>query len=176
MIIFLNGWSGSGKDTIGSILVEQHGFKRIAFADFVKEQVADKLQIPVAECFSEVGKRKIYGKNTLREHLIEHGEGCKKAFGNGFWAQKLLEARLSEDPIVITDWRHLEELLEIQKTYPQRKLVPVHVRRPSQLVSPVPDKTEYSLLGFPFAHTISNDKRIKDLESKVNALLASFSA
>ncbi len=156
--------------------MEKHGFKRIAFADFVKEQVADKLQIPVAECFSEAGKRKVYCEKTLREHLIEHGEGCKKAFGNGFWAKQRILAGLPKDPIVITDWRHLEELLEIQKAYPQRKLVPVHIKRPGQLISPVPDKTEYSLLGFPFAHTIMNDERIADLESKVNALLASFSA
>lgn len=36
MIIGIVGRKGAGKDTIGERLVEQHGFKRVAFADPVK--------------------------------------------------------------------------------------------------------------------------------------------
>lgn len=36
MIIVLNGPAGSGKDTVGDMLVEHHGYVKIAFADEVK--------------------------------------------------------------------------------------------------------------------------------------------
>jgi dephospho-CoA kinase len=37
MIIGITGLAGHGKDTIGNILVEQHGYTRAAFADKVRE-------------------------------------------------------------------------------------------------------------------------------------------
>lgn len=37
MIIGITGLAGHGKDTIGQILVERHGFTRVAFADKVRE-------------------------------------------------------------------------------------------------------------------------------------------
>jgi len=40
MIIGIAGFLGSGKGTLGDILVQEHGFKAIAFADAVKDAVA----------------------------------------------------------------------------------------------------------------------------------------
>lgn len=37
MIIGLTGVAGSGKDTAGKILVEQHGYERLAFADIMRD-------------------------------------------------------------------------------------------------------------------------------------------
>ena len=37
MIIGISGYATAGKDTIGEILVENHGFRRIAFADKLRE-------------------------------------------------------------------------------------------------------------------------------------------
>jgi hypothetical protein len=37
MIIGLSGYAQAGKDTTGSILVEEHGFHRVAFADALKD-------------------------------------------------------------------------------------------------------------------------------------------
>jgi hypothetical protein len=37
MIIGLSGYSQSGKDTVADILVLQHGYKRVAFADKIRE-------------------------------------------------------------------------------------------------------------------------------------------
>jgi hypothetical protein len=37
MIIGLTGFAGSGKDTVAEILVQEHGFKRYAFADKLRE-------------------------------------------------------------------------------------------------------------------------------------------
>ena len=41
MIIGISGLAGSGKDTIGKILVENFGYKRLSLATKVKDVVAD---------------------------------------------------------------------------------------------------------------------------------------
>jgi dephospho-CoA kinase len=38
-VIGLTGYAQTGKDTVGEILVRDHGFKRVAFADAVRECV-----------------------------------------------------------------------------------------------------------------------------------------
>lgn len=40
MIIGLCGFQGSGKDTVGDILVKSHGFIRLSFASALKDAVA----------------------------------------------------------------------------------------------------------------------------------------
>lgn len=45
-IILLSGWKGSGKDTAASILTEHFDFKRIAFADNLKDSVSKQFGIP----------------------------------------------------------------------------------------------------------------------------------
>ena len=45
MILGLTGVRGSGKDTLADHLVERYNFKRIAFADPVREKVKFLLQL-----------------------------------------------------------------------------------------------------------------------------------
>lgn len=49
-VIALSGWKGSGKDTVASILIGSHGYKRYAFADVLKDMVADEFNIPRNYC------------------------------------------------------------------------------------------------------------------------------
>ena len=46
-ILLLSGWSTSGKDMVASLLKEQYGFQRYAFADILKEIVAGEYLFPV---------------------------------------------------------------------------------------------------------------------------------
>lgn len=53
MIICLSGLKGSGKDTVGDILIQQRGFKRISFADPLKELCCTVTRLPI-ETFHDV--------------------------------------------------------------------------------------------------------------------------
>jgi hypothetical protein len=45
-IVILSGWKGSGKDTVANFLSNELDYKRIAFADFLKDIVARQYNIP----------------------------------------------------------------------------------------------------------------------------------
>ena len=54
MILGLTGVRGSGKDTLADHLVERYNFKRIAFADPVREKVKFLLQLNSDEEYDKV--------------------------------------------------------------------------------------------------------------------------
>jgi hypothetical protein len=178
IIFLLAGWSCSGKDTVGSILVRDHGFHRAAFADPLKDEVARHLGIPRDWCDTQEGKLTSVRGETVRSWLIKQGEGRRKADGVGCWAKALLDLSDSvlrtQSRVVITDWRHIEELIELQRSLPRAEIYPICVRRGSQRVSPVADKTEYSLLGFPFWRIIDNNGTLQDLAWSLVTLASSL--
>jgi cytidylate kinase len=58
MIVAVSGWKGSGKDTAAKILVEKYGFRRVAFADVLKDMVADQYGIVRSHCDDPAFKEK----------------------------------------------------------------------------------------------------------------------
>lgn len=49
-VLMISGWKGSGKDTVAEFLIKEHGFKRVAFADPLKDMVAEEYGIPREWC------------------------------------------------------------------------------------------------------------------------------
>lgn len=174
LIILIAGWAHAGKDSVAKILVESYEFQKIAFADPIKQQVAKDLEIPLEWCYDQEKKAAFLPNNkerTLRDELIRVAEGARE-HDKEVWAravgEKIQKAiQRGKRKFVISDWRHMEELLAIQKCIPNACIVPTRVERPSQLVSPVPDWTEYSLLGFPFWKVFHNSGTISRLLTQV---------
>ena len=52
VIIMLSGWAGSGKDAAASILMDELGFQRFAFADPLKHDVARETGISLEHFYS----------------------------------------------------------------------------------------------------------------------------
>lgn len=49
-VVAISGWKRSGKDTVAGQLIETEGFKRVAFADPLKDSVAREYGIPREHC------------------------------------------------------------------------------------------------------------------------------
>lgn len=49
-VIAISGWKRSGKDTAAERLIKQHNFVRVAFADPLKNMVAEEYKIPREYC------------------------------------------------------------------------------------------------------------------------------
>jgi cytidylate kinase len=54
-IIGLCGYARSGKDTLGSLLVERLSFKRISFADTLKKELNEHMKLSVFNDLQEKG-------------------------------------------------------------------------------------------------------------------------
>ena len=158
--IFLSGFSGSGKDTVADLIVDNFNYVKYTFAYPIKESVSTALGIPTAWC-SDQEKKATYMTPkglTLREHIIQVAER-ERARDPQVWAKKVVQQikySINKDKIVFSDWRNLHELFCIQKAFPDAEIVCIRIKRQGQHISPVPDMTEYSLLGFPFQYTIEN--------------------
>jgi hypothetical protein len=172
IILFLYGFSKAGKDTCAEILVKEHGFRRFAFADKVKEIAASNLGVPL-EWFHDVNKKNsIVDGKTLRQHCIEIGEGGRNLDAE-MWGKKVVEdiKQSTCSKIVISDWRCYPEFFAVQKAFPDAKIIPIQILRKDQFISPVPDMTEYNLAGFPFQVTlVNNGTSIDMLRAQINNL------
>ena len=77
MILGLTGVRGSGKDTLADHLVDHYGFRRIAFADPVREKVKFLLQLNSDEEYDSVKRTQLFWerhsdsvKNIDGRHLV----------------------------------------------------------------------------------------------------------
>ncbi len=170
LILFISGWAHAGKDSLAKILVESYDFQKLAFADPIKQQVAKNLDIPLEWCYDQNKKAEsmvsLQGR-TLRDELIRVAEEAREndpeIWGRAIGEKIHKSVQRGGSRFVISDWRHLEELWAVQKILPDALLVPLRIDRPSQLISPVPNKTEYSLMGFPFYRVFHNSGTIAKL-------------
>jgi len=159
-IFLLNGWSKSGKDTCADYLVETYGFRKFSFAEAAKIQASNEYSFPYELTQTQEGKDTFLPEHnkTVRQVIIEYANAMR-AKSPDVWAKAVAdEIKKHQSPLnfVISDWRLLEELLTLQWSLIGSEIIPIHIVRPSQLISPVPDPTEYSLLGFPFKYIITN--------------------
>lgn len=165
IIILLSGWSQSGKDTAADFLVTRYGFQKFALADEPKLVISEKYNFPLEWTMTQEGKtQEIWtekGMRQVRDVIIEYANG-ERIKNPRIWseiiAQKINRCSNICKKFVISDWRFIDELIGLQKALHGISpiIYPIQIRRPSQLVSPVSDNTEYALLGFPFYMTIQN--------------------
>jgi hypothetical protein len=130
MILGLVGFAGSGKGTIGDLLVENHGYKPESFAKSLKDAAAvifgwdrDLLEgnTPQSREFRET-KDEYWSKSldkliTPRIIMQQLGTECgRDVFGTDIWVSSV-ERRISQDPdsdYVLTDVRFPNEIKKIQ--------------------------------------------------------------
>jgi hypothetical protein len=165
-IILLSGWSQAGKDTAADLLVKVYGYQKFAFAEVPKIATAEKYNFPPEWAFTQEGKnleiQTDKGLRKVRDLVIEYANGERKnnpqVWGEVI-AKKIRESyKGKQTKFVISDWRFIDELVGLQKALYEfsPSIYPIQIRRSGQLISPVADNSEYSLLGFPFYMTIMN--------------------
>lgn len=149
-IILLRGFSHSGKDFVGEVLCRKYGYKRFAFADSLKNMVAESVGCPVEQLHNQEGKLKVCevdpAKRTYRQILIDEAFRLRGIDAGVFAKQCCKEIEcIGADKVVITDWRYDNELEIVTAVFPRMKVIPVHIIRNGQIKSPVNDISEYQL-------------------------------
>lgn len=128
-LVGFGGRMRSGKDMLAEYLVAKHGFKRIALADALKEEVKKVLPKTLAvEATRFYGHKISAGEMTLREAvntilyrdktdltraiLQEWGTDLRRAENQHYWTTKFVQAYLKRAgvPVVCPDVRFKNEI------------------------------------------------------------------
>jgi hypothetical protein len=121
-LIGLTGYAQSGKDTLAKLLVDNYGYRRVAFADKIREflyeinpMVACSPTGYLRDLVDLVGWDKAKQEPQVRRLLQDLGVGARKLFGDKFWVAQVLLHISSSEKIVITDVRFINEAESIKK-------------------------------------------------------------
>lgn len=142
MIIGLNGFKGSGKDTVGRYLTDRYHFRTASFAGLLKESAAalfgvepvlwerlkndPEARVRLSRTYSGDGfidAEEVYSDISVREMLQRYGtEAHRQVFADDFWIRELF-ARLDAEAgfggsgwgdVAFTDARFDNELSAIR--------------------------------------------------------------
>lgn len=130
-LIGIHGKALSGKDTVASMLMDDHGFGQMSFANPLKLAAAVIFGWDPAICYSQEGKKQYseYWETTVRQALQDFGEGIRKLFGEDFWIKRWgidYSKVMNTHDIVISDVRYENEAEAIRGFGG----VILHLRRP----------------------------------------------
>lgn len=177
MIIGLSGYARSGKDEIAKVLVEEHGYTRVAFADKIREflyelnpQVGSTRLAPLV---SEYGWDVAKSSPEVRYLLQTLGVSARKLFGDRFWVHEAMKTMLNNPPpdlnYVITDVRFFNEADMIKANQGQLW----RVERPG-ITAVNTHVSESELDKYVFDLVIDNDLTLESLKEKVMKAVASI--
>lgn len=165
-VIMLSGWMQSGKDTVGNYLMSK-GWTRFAFADSLKDELSEKMNIPRDWMNTQEGKKRLWEGKSVRQHLIEYGQTARNKNPN-IWVEKTCNhiENAGVDKVVITDWRMRNEFTYVANVFGKDNVYRCRVNRWQE--PPLKDITETELDTFEFDVIIANEGTVKDLHTCVD--------
>lgn len=179
VIIGLAGWAGAGKDSVADILVEDFSFTKMAFADPLREMAlaidpivdvgTGGTVVRYSEVLDAVGYNQAkFDFNEVRTFLQRLGtEAVREIIGEDTWVEIGMRRAAEFPRVVFADTRFPNEAGAVADA---TEGVTVRVMRPG--VEAANDHiSETGLNGWAFDYTIHNDGDLKDLRSKVGAML-----
>ena len=172
MIIGLSGYANAGKDSVAQILVEKFGYKRMAFADAIRDilYTLDPLtnnglhvKAIVDDYGWDIAKQDIEIRRLLQVLGTEVG---RNVFGDDVWVDVLISKLEPMDKVVITDVRFQNEAREIHN------LAGVLWRINRDGVSAVNEHiSETQMDQYLFDEIVDNDGSLEDLENTIINLI-----
>ena len=168
MIIGLSGYARSGKDTVAELLVLNYGFKRVAFADGIRQALlalnpilydGTRLNETVQMYGWEVAKAKDEVRRLLQVMGTEVG---RKLIHEDVWVWRLFNSIDDNERIVIPDVRFPNEGDAIKKL--GGSLWRINRRNHSAVND---HASEHAMDNYMFNHVIYNDGTLDDLSDEV---------
>ena len=177
LIILLSGSAGSGKTTAATFLAKTllpfrpHA---AAFSDAVKAEACERYGFPRRLCYSSESKATVIeteaGPMTVADILSGYERDMRTAHGDDWWARKVVD-RIhtvgAEGPWIIHDCTSLIEAQVMKRSFPEARLVIIHIERPGVPRTYAPDPA-------PVSHVIVNDGARDDLERNMAACIRQY--
>lgn len=120
MIIGLAGYAQSGKDTVAEHLIKNYGYRRVAFADQLRQAlynlnplvtIADMVNVPLQSAVDGLGWESVkLDSPDVRRLLQRMGtEVGRQMWGEDFWVKQAMKNVSKFDNVVFTDVRYPNE-------------------------------------------------------------------
>ena len=167
-IIFLAGYPGCGRTTVGNILVKDYGYTKHSFSNRLKNIVNAKYTGSDGSVsqFAWAPKSTQATLPSIKD-LNREAELWKYNYHNDIWA-KLLIADISptDDKIVITDLKYRNEYDAVNIHYPNKNVATWFIKRPG--VNAASDPSENCQVNdFVFDAILNNAADIDALKASV---------
>jgi len=171
-IVGIIGKKGSGKSECSKVLVNKHGFRKISFADKLKEVVSELWDIPIKELYDPSKKETFdprWGK-TYREIMQLFGtEVCRNIAWNT-WLYHVEKEFKRGDNWIVDDVRFKNEA-QLIKMY---RGILIKVVRPILISENDQHQSEVEQDQIKPDVIIMNNYAIKDLHRRVEEVVTSF--
>ena len=172
-LIFLSGKKRSGKDTFAKQLHDTYGYHRVAFADILKDEVAEKWNLERAAFDADdLKEQKPPGFAYTRRQLLQmHGRDPRQTDPE-YWTtlarKKINHLLLKDIKVVVTDARFGNELATDQ--YKTKNVLKIRIERPALIAMQQQDQheSETALDEWKF------DLVLQNLEDEPGAMLTTF--
>lgn len=130
MIIGLSGYAQVGKDTVANYLVEKYGYRRVAFADPIREalykldpkiRIDEMVGASLSNAVDNLGWEEVKKLSSDARELLQRmgTEVGRNIFGQDFWVQQAFKGVDSEDKVVFADTRFHNEAGHIKSYHGQ---------------------------------------------------------
>jgi hypothetical protein len=169
MIVGLSGYAQSGKDTVAELLCLNYDYKRVSFADSIRDAIYTlnpivfNLNSRVADLVDEYGWSVAKANPEVRRLLQVFGtEVGRKQFGSEFWVDMALKDLDSTSLVVVSDVRFPNEAEAISKLGGSIWRINRHNH---SAVNGHP--SEHAMDNYMFNHVIYNDGTLDDLSDEV---------
>lgn len=174
MIIGLSGYARSGKDTVAELLCLNYAFRRISFADPMREAILTLN--PKIDSITHVGHYvEDYGWDMAKQNpeirrllQVFGTEVGRKMFGDDVWINMAFKSIQPDERIVVADVRFPNEAEAIKA----KGGTVIRVNRHNHSAVNA-HKSEISMDNYMFDHVLYNDGTIDDLAENVFMLMRS---
>lgn len=172
IVVSLSGYMGSGKDTLGNYLIEKFKFKRLAFADALKDMCAATYDVPRLYFDDRELKETIIIKHnkTPRQMCLDLAVE-KRQEDPLVFVKKVLKQIQPFQKYVITDCRYINELTQLRQTF-GNKYLPLYIKRFSTPPSDHPSEIGISPINCAF--TIDNTGDLVDSTQQLKTIITTY--
>jgi hypothetical protein len=168
LLIGLSGYARSGKDTVAELLCLNYGYKRVSFADPMRQALyvlSPKLDniVRLSEYVDDYGWDVAKQNQEVRRLLQVFGtEVGRKMFGLDFWIDIALKDLSGDTQVVISDVRFPNEADAIAKL--GGSMWRINRKNHSAVNG---HTSEHAMDNYMFNHVIYNDGTLDDLSDEV---------
>ncbi|GLV78343.1 deoxynucleotide monophosphate kinase family protein [Streptomyces hygroscopicus] len=169
------GRARSGKDTAGKYFVEQHGYRRVALADPIKEAALRTNPIVkvdhaaeyyrLAEDIAEFGWERAKDDTAEVRRILQELSAAIRALDEDFWLRLALkateEANDAGAPVIITDIRYPNEAASLARA----GFHLLHINRPG--IPQMDHVSEKTLRPEDARYLIRNDGTLDDFHAQL---------